>query len=250
VILSGTMQDGTIVPVQVDAQGRLVAEGLQGATGPQGPQGPAGGSFALPANPEDGKVLGWSNGQLAWVDGCSSSTPPPVTIIPGRGYVPTGNPNALPIYNVLPANGDFNYTADSATQGINNLFDGSISTHIYLTGSDYLGRGDVTEFYIDLLKVLPQVPVEIAVYGAGSGIGYTNYKMELQDAYNRVLSEKEINNPAGSWYSLGTHGAARQLRFYMLTGSSPHCILSAIKVGTNIITIPNAYPDGSNAVPA
>jgi hypothetical protein len=36
------MQDGTVVPIQVDAQGRLVAEGLQGVQGPAGPAGPAG----------------------------------------------------------------------------------------------------------------------------------------------------------------------------------------------------------------
>jgi hypothetical protein len=36
------MQDGTIIPVQVDAQGRLVAEGLQGAAGPAGAAGPPG----------------------------------------------------------------------------------------------------------------------------------------------------------------------------------------------------------------
>jgi hypothetical protein len=35
-VLQGTMQDGTVVPVQVDAQGRLVAEGIQGPPGPPG----------------------------------------------------------------------------------------------------------------------------------------------------------------------------------------------------------------------
>jgi hypothetical protein len=58
------MADGTIVPVQVDAQGRLVAQGLDGppgpagadgadgATGPAGPAGPAGpgGGVLLTAN--------------------------------------------------------------------------------------------------------------------------------------------------------------------------------------------------------
>jgi hypothetical protein len=35
-VLQGTMQDGTLIPVQVDSQGRLVAEGLQGPQGPPG----------------------------------------------------------------------------------------------------------------------------------------------------------------------------------------------------------------------
>jgi hypothetical protein len=42
VILQGTMQDGTVLPVQVDAQGRLVANGLEGPSGPPGPQGDPG----------------------------------------------------------------------------------------------------------------------------------------------------------------------------------------------------------------
>jgi hypothetical protein len=47
VILQGTMQDGTVIPVQVDAQGRLVAEGLQGPVGPAGPAGPQGAQIAV-----------------------------------------------------------------------------------------------------------------------------------------------------------------------------------------------------------
>lgn len=69
-ILQGTMQDGTVIPVQVDAQGRLVAEGLQGPPGPAGPTGPVGPEgppIALPPNPKDGDVLGWANGGLAWL---------------------------------------------------------------------------------------------------------------------------------------------------------------------------------------
>jgi len=42
VILLGTQSNGETLPVQVDATGRLVAEGLLGPEGPQGPQGPEG----------------------------------------------------------------------------------------------------------------------------------------------------------------------------------------------------------------
>lgn len=74
-ILQGTMQDGTVIPVQVDAQGRLVAEGLPGPAGPAGPQGepglqgPAGpeGGMTPPPGASDGDVLGWLNGQLVWM---------------------------------------------------------------------------------------------------------------------------------------------------------------------------------------
>jgi hypothetical protein len=41
-ILEGTTESGAIVPVQVTAAGKVVAEGLQGPQGPQGPEGPPG----------------------------------------------------------------------------------------------------------------------------------------------------------------------------------------------------------------
>lgn len=41
-IWNGVTQQGDVVPVQVDAQGRVVSQGLDGPAGPEGPQGPAG----------------------------------------------------------------------------------------------------------------------------------------------------------------------------------------------------------------
>ena len=72
VILLGTQSNGETLPVQVDATGRLVAEGLQGEQGEQGIQGPPGppgpsGEIELPPDPWEGAFLGWSNGQLAWL---------------------------------------------------------------------------------------------------------------------------------------------------------------------------------------
>ena len=64
VILYGTAEDGTTLPVQVDATGRLVAQGLPGPEGPEGPPGVG----ELPPDPQNGQVLGWQDGQLAWVD--------------------------------------------------------------------------------------------------------------------------------------------------------------------------------------
>ena len=80
VILLGTQSNGETLPVQVDATGRLVAEGLPGPDGPQGPpgpEGPAGPSFELPPDPYEGALLGWLNGELSWVG------TPPVPIAPG-----------------------------------------------------------------------------------------------------------------------------------------------------------------------
>ena len=81
VILLGTQSNGETLPVQVDATGRLVAEGLQGQQGqqgepgiqgPPGPEGPPGSpGITLPPDPYEGALLGWLNGGLAWV-----GTPP------------------------------------------------------------------------------------------------------------------------------------------------------------------------------
>ena len=73
VILLGTQSNGETLPVQVDATGRLVAEGLKGDTGDPGSQGPPGGSFPLPPDPYEGALLGWLDGELAWI-----GTPPVV----------------------------------------------------------------------------------------------------------------------------------------------------------------------------
>jgi len=77
VILLGTQSNGETLPVQVDATGRLVAEGLQGIQGPPGPDGPAGGAFPLPPDPYEGALLGWLNGGLSWISA------PPVPIPEG-----------------------------------------------------------------------------------------------------------------------------------------------------------------------
>ena len=80
VILLGTQSNGETLPVQVDATGRLVAEGLQGPEGIPGlpgPPGADGGSFPLPPDPYEGALLGWLDGGLAWVGA------PPVPIPEG-----------------------------------------------------------------------------------------------------------------------------------------------------------------------
>ena len=79
VVLYGTQSNGETLPVQVDAFGRLVAEGLQGPEGPPGPPGPDGppGEIELPPDPYEGALLGWLNGGLAWIG------TPPVPIPPG-----------------------------------------------------------------------------------------------------------------------------------------------------------------------
>ena len=74
VILLGTQSNGETLPVQVDATGRLVAEGLQGIQGPPGPEGPEGpegppgpgGGVEWPDGANEGDVLTWIQGEPQW----------------------------------------------------------------------------------------------------------------------------------------------------------------------------------------
>lgn len=77
VVLFGTQSNGETLPVQVDATGRLVAEGLQGEPGEQGPPGPPG-LPQLPSGEFEGAVLGWVDGALAWLE--PSGLPQPLGI--------------------------------------------------------------------------------------------------------------------------------------------------------------------------
>ena len=97
VILLGTQSNGETLPVQVDAFGRLVAEGLQGTEGPEGPEGPQGpegppgqNGIELPPDPYEGALLGWLNNELAWVGA------PPVPIPEGLfGPIVSWNTNGV-----------------------------------------------------------------------------------------------------------------------------------------------------------
>jgi len=61
------------IPNDVEIQGDLTVTGLinglsEGPPGPPGPEGPPG-SIDLPPDPYEGSVLGWQDGQLAWIGG-------------------------------------------------------------------------------------------------------------------------------------------------------------------------------------
>lgn len=248
-ILQGTTQDGQIIPVQVDAQGRLVAEGLQGAAGPQGPAGPAGGSFALPADPVDGKVLGWMNGALAWVDAQKAEIAevPPLA---SRGYVPMSSSSSPRIFNVLPKNADLDYGNDSITGGINNLFDGSTTTYAYWVGADYPGSGDVQELYIDLAVLHSSVFTDLAVLANGMDSAYGRYTVSTHAADYTQLSIQDISSAAPAWIVLPTTPAPRLLAFKDKGQATPRVQVHAIRINNVIVSLNRPYPDGSKAVPA
>ena len=79
-ILYGTTADGDSLPVEVNEFGQLIAQGLDGPTGPPGPPGIG----QLPPDPFEGALLGWEDGQLAWVGG--SIPLPPGTFGPILSY--------------------------------------------------------------------------------------------------------------------------------------------------------------------
>ena len=74
ILWSGLTDTGSIVPVQVDNQGRVVAQGINGADGPPGPQGPPGPEGPAGTVPTDFGAVGtyvlahapnaYSNGQV------------------------------------------------------------------------------------------------------------------------------------------------------------------------------------------
>ena len=79
VILLGTQSNGETLPVQVDATGRLVAEGLPGPEGPKGEdgaQGPPGDAAFEPYGP-DGSVLAIEGGEPVWSTEPISGLPEP-----------------------------------------------------------------------------------------------------------------------------------------------------------------------------
>lgn len=83
-ILQGTTQDGSVIPVLVDAQGRLVAEGLDGPAGPPGPAGPA---STVPGPKGDTGLTGPAGpiGPASTVPGPKGDTGPagPASTVPG-----------------------------------------------------------------------------------------------------------------------------------------------------------------------
>jgi hypothetical protein len=170
-ILQGTMQDGTVIPVQVDAQGRLVAEGLPGPAGPQGPAGPAGpvgpdGGLTLPPGAQRGDVLYWNGSELAWHSGLIA---PPLRLTADLGqadsslfdgtFTRTYWRSALRIWGVkVPLGAKFGYRgaieqgnpAPTHTVFVNGVqvavFQGTVGDGNWLLSSNYsLNQGTVSK---------------------------------------------------------------------------------------------------------
>lgn len=143
-----------LVPVAVNAQGQLKTEigaieeipndltvdgnlsvsgsligsdgqPIAGVPGPQGPKGDKGdpgepGEIDLPPDPEDGLLLGWENGGLAWID--------PVPPEPGADFGPIYNLNPKGLRKLIDDNGN------NVTQSVTDYDTWIKSQGFFLTG--------------------------------------------------------------------------------------------------------------------
>ena len=255
VILLGTQSNGETLPVQVDAFGRLVAEGLQGSEGPQGPEGPAGGSFPLPADPYEGALLGWLNGELSWVG------TPPVPIPPGAfGPITEVTNDYIAVAEEVPASigtGVYLWQVDSTgtryskgsntslpftslTTGnydISNLingFDGDLSTSTQCFNgvfNDVPPKG-FYGFEIDFSS--GPIPGPISVYSPMSPQGPYDgrYNINKGSGYG-----PDISCIQRGWKEVAAQG--EQMHGLRVRASQNGCSFSAIKSGENILLDPS-----------
>lgn len=233
-ILQGTMQDGTVIPVQVDSQGRLVAEGLQGQQGIQGVPGPAGGSFALPAGPRDGQHLGWVNGALAWVGGDPYH---PLGLAAGTGYIPAGDYGTPYFIDITPPGADvcFNSYPQNGTAQLRAITDGSTTTGVYWAGTDYQGNGDVKSLLFDLRDFLNPHPTGTLDLYAGGLAGYAGYSAQMLNSAKTTIAGTDTSLLAAlGWKSVPFPNEARFLRVYTTVISS-RLYWHAIRVGGVVV---------------
>ena len=119
-ILYGTQSNGETLPVLVDQFGNLLAKGIEGQEGPPGPPG-APGVGQLPPDPYEGAILGWEDGQLAWLGG---SAPLPAGTYGPFIYIEGNEQLNIPQDATGLVNGQQLYMSDSQ---------GNQSVHTYRT---------------------------------------------------------------------------------------------------------------------
>jgi hypothetical protein len=108
-----------LIPNDVEIQGDLTVTGLinglsEGPPGPPGPEGPAG-SIDLPPDPYEGAVLGWQDGELAWLGG---SVPLPAGTYGPFIYFPNESRLDVPQDPSALVNGQQVYMSDAAGNAI------------------------------------------------------------------------------------------------------------------------------------
>ena len=186
VVLYGTQSNGETLPVQVDGTGRLVAEGLPGPAGPDGPPGPPGpaGEIELPPDPYEGALLGWENGQLAWI-----GTPP----VP----IPEG------VYGPITG-----WDRDNSLLTVDDVLAPELGTGVYIvqvdnTGAPYNGAGpfNTSKNWLEYVWYFSTLP--------GS---------DLSNGFDGNSTTSAISTSDFSLLGLGLQDVS-EVKFYMATGT-------------------------------
>lgn len=165
VILYGTQSTGETLPVQVDATGRLVAEGLPGQQGEQGPQGEKGdkgdpGEPGPPGPPGTGLPSGGNEGDyLQIIDGSPSWAP---LVLP---------PEPLPDDYAALVNTGFNSEGNQTLRGA----DGSLQTDqpdwdLYARELPCYSNPDITKMGM-----------------SSEGVTYLNFRINVRSAHTWYL---------------------------------------------------------------
>ena len=149
-ILEGTTSSGAVVPVQVTADGKVVAEGRtgpQGPPGPEGPQGPPGpdspiwdrnGTVVSPTN--DGDSLELTSGSTAGVSLNPGSTGKPfVRNSDGRIGVGTATPGGLLDVTEASNNGNATDNVSAYFESVNRNANLHLVSNENNTSSLYFG---------------------------------------------------------------------------------------------------------------
>ena len=246
VILLGTQSNGETLPVQVDEFGRLVAEGLQGPEGPPGPPGIG----QLPPDPWEGALLGWLNGELAWIG--SPPVPIPEDVfgpivqqidegqVVVEGQVPVSVVNGVYLTQVnaqgelsVPGENLSRMWSDGTTQGSiyygrwSEVFNG-VRTDTYNDGNSvYVYRKSAT-LYFD-----PPLPTGVMKVWAkkGSNRAGTEY-VQVSDGSN-TYTTGPLNNETAEWITLNNGASVSGITSIMASssGSSDNgCVLGGISI--------------------
>ncbi len=255
VILLGTQSNGETLPVQVNSFGQLVAEGLQGSEGPEGPEGPAGGSFPLPADPYEGALLGWLNGELAWVG------TPPVPIPPGAfGPIIEVTNDFIVVDGAVPASigtGVYLWQVDSSgtrySKGFNtslpftslmtgnynisnpiNGFDGAVATRTECFNGVYneVPPNGFYGFEIDFSSGPIQGPISVYSPMAPQGPYDGRFNVNKGSGYG-----SDIGSVQNGWKEVAAVG--EEMHGLRVRSSMNGSLFSAIKSGENILLDPS-----------
>lgn len=235
-ILQGTMQDGTVLPVQVDSQGRLVAEGLPGPQGPQGPAGPVG---SIPGGAAEGDVLTFRNGVAVWATPLGAEhegEPGPITWVGTQTHAQNGvYPNGGNPYwiDILPPDS----LMDSNNTGLNKTHDGDLVTGAYWSNS--VGTGQVIEATLDLRAFVYVWKVVVTCYGYGVG----SYRVTPLDRdKNAIGSVQNLANTGQISTVVSWKGRLRYLKFTQAATGGCRNTINAVTVNDKVLVnglIPN-----------